>query len=171
MVELLFQLLPVLFLIALGFGCGSLAERRHISRLNRRERDNGDFLITQIKTFPNHAAGQAAPQMIIAETVIASDYFKTFLAGLRRLFGGEVRSFHSLLSRARREATQRVVEQARKMGYDAICNLRIETADIGGSTGRRRAAMVAILASATAYNQQTSDRSFAQSSESGQHES
>ncbi len=153
--ELYLQIGVVLFLIALGFTAGSLAERGHLRRLDRREKSNGDFLITQLKSFPNAVPGRGDPQMIVAETVVASDYFKTFLASLRRLFGGEVRSFHSLLSRARREATQQVVEQAREQGYDAICNLRVETADVGGSTAGGRAAMVAIIASATAYHQQS----------------
>ena len=153
--ELFFQIGIVLFLIVLGFSAGTLAERAHLRRLDRREEENGNFLITQLKSFPNAMPGGVEPQLVMAETVVASDYFKTFLAGLRRLFGGEVRSFHSLLARARREATQKVVERAKEQGCDAICNLRIETADIGGSTGRGRAAMVAIIASATAYRQQT----------------
>ncbi len=153
---LVIQLLFVLFLMGLGYGFGSLAERRHFRRLDERERNSSGFLITQLKSFPNCAPGAMAPQLIVAEAVIASDYFKTFLAGLRRLFGGEVRSFHSLLSRARREATQRVVEQAQELGYDAVCNLHIETADVGGKASRKKkAAMVAILASATAYHQKS----------------
>lgn len=154
--EIYFQIGIVLFLVILGFTCGTIAERKHFRNLDNREKDNGDFLITQLKSFPNYASGVSAPQLIIAETVVATDYFKSFLANLRRLFGGEVRSFHSLLSRARREATQRVVEQARELGYNAICNLRIETADVGGNnTAKKKAAMVAIIATATAYNQQT----------------
>ena len=150
------ELLFVLFLLALGWSAGSLAERRHFARLNKRERANGPFLITQIKSFPAHVPAESPPQMIVAEVVVASDYFKSFLEKLRGLFGGEVRSFHSLLSRARREATQRIVEQARSLGYNAICNLRIETADIGGNMGKKKgAAMVAILASATAYHYQS----------------
>jgi len=150
----LIQIAFVLFFLALGYGVGSLAERRHFHSLDERERLNHDFLVTQLKSFPNHAPSSLPPQLILAETVVATDYFKTFVAKLRGLFGGEVRSFHSLLSRARRESTQRIVEQARELGYNAICNLRIETADIGGSTGKRKAAMVAIIASATAYHQQ-----------------
>ncbi len=152
---LLFQILLVLFFLAMGYGFGTFAERRHFRRLDERESSNGGFLITQLKSFPNSAPGSIAPQMIVGEAVIASDYFKTFLAGLRGMFGGEVRSYHSLLARARREATQRIVDQAKELGYDAICNLRVETADIGGSSGRKKAAMVAILASATAYHQQS----------------
>ena len=142
-----------LVLIVAGFTFGKLAERRHLASLESREAENGFFLVTQLKTFPNLVSGSQAPQIVIAETVVASDYFKTFLASLRRLFGGEVRSFHSLLSRARRETTQRLVERAQALGYNAICNLRLETADVGGSTASKKgAAMVAILGCATAYH-------------------
>lgn len=147
------ELIIVLFLLAGGYTFGTIAERRHLAKLDSRESGNGSFLVTQLKSFPAHASGSTSPQIVLAETVVASDYFKTFLASLRRLFGGEVRSFHSLLERARRETTQRLVEQAQELGYNAICNLRLETADVAGSTAsRKRAAMVAILGSATAYH-------------------
>ena len=147
------QLIIVLVLIAIGYTFGKLAENRHIKKLNQREAKNGTFLITQLKCFPAHESGSKSPQIVLAETVVASDYFKSFLAGLRRLFGGEIRSFHSLLDRARRETTQRLVEQARAQGYNAICNLRLQTADVGGSSASKKgAAMVAILGSATAYH-------------------
>jgi len=156
MSDLVIQLGFVLFLITLGFIAGSIAERRHLARLDERERGNGRFLVTQLKNFPACTKNELAPQIIVGEVVIASDYFKTFVAKLRGLFGGEVRSFHSLLSRARREATQRVIEQSRDLGYNAICNLRIETADVGGSSSsKKKAAMVAIIASATAYHYQS----------------
>jgi uncharacterized protein YbjQ (UPF0145 family) len=158
--ELLIQIGIVAFLILLGWVAGSWAERRHLRHLEAREQSHSHFLVTQLKSYPNATPGAEAPQLILGEAVVASDYFKTFLASLRRLFGGEVRSFQSLLSRARREATQRVVEQATELGYNAICNLRIETADIGGNTAQKKgAAMVAIIASATAYHQQTADSS------------
>lgn len=147
------QLVIVLLLLAGGFTFGKLAERKHFAKLAARESGNGSFLVTQLKSFPAHAPGSTSPRIVIAETVVASDYFKSFLASLRRLFGGEVRSFHTLLDRARRETTQRLVEQAQSLGYNAICNLRLETADVGGSTASKKgAAMVAILGSATAYH-------------------
>lgn len=147
------EIVIILILLVVGFTFGKLAEHKHMKSLGMREVDNGSFLVSQIKTYPQHAAGSGAPQIVVAETVVATDYFKSFLANLRRLFGGEVRSFHSLLVRARRETTQRLVERAREQGYNAICNVRLETADVGGSTASRKgAAMVAILGSATAYH-------------------
>ena len=147
------ELVIILVLIVVGYTAGTIAERSHYARLKARESENGYFLVTQLKSFPLHQPGSMSPQMVMAETVVASDYFKSFIANLRRLFGGEVHSFHSLLDRARRETTQRLVEQAQQLGYNAICNLRLETADVGGSSASKRAvAMVAILGSATAYH-------------------
>lgn len=149
------ELAIFLVLLTIGALAGSYAESRHLSRLDGRERANGDFLITQLKSFPASAASGSPPQLVVSEVVIATDYLKSFLANLRRLFGGEVRSYHSLLARARREATQKCVEQARRLGHNAICNLRVENADVGGNTASKKGvAMVAILASATAYTYQ-----------------
>ena len=150
------ELTIFLVLLAIGALAGSLAESRHLAQLKRREQDNGDFLVTQLKSFPAVVSGGSPPQMVIGEVVVATDYLKSFLANLRRLFGGEVRSYHSLLARARREATQKCVEQARRLGHNAICNLRVENADVGGNTASKKGvAMVAILASATAYTYQS----------------
>jgi uncharacterized protein YbjQ (UPF0145 family) len=154
MEDLLILGIPIA-LLALGLFAGGYAERRHIRSLQQREAATRDMLVTQIKSFPGHVPGTNSPQVILAEVVIASDYLKTFLAGIRSFFGGEVGSYQTLLDRARREATQRVLEQARRQGYNAVCNLRLETADIGGNSvtqGKNRMVMAAILASGTAYN-------------------
>jgi uncharacterized protein YbjQ (UPF0145 family) len=143
------------FLLALGFFAGRFAEQRHFRHLANREAGNGDFLISQLRSYPDAVSGPSPPTLVIGEAVIATDYLKSFLAGLRRIFGGEVRSYQSLLTRARREALQRAVEQAREQGYNAICNVRYQSADVGGNSKMRRVAMVAILASATAYHRQS----------------
>ena len=102
--------------------------------------------------FPSAVPGQEPPRMFVGEAVIATDYLKSFLAKFRNLFGGEIKSYQSLLDRARRESLLRILEQARADGYNAICNVRFATADIGGNSAMRRVATVAILASATAYH-------------------
>ncbi len=151
--EIAFQVGFFLFFIILGYVAGTIAERRHWANLAEREASNGEFLVTQLKSFPAFVTGSTPPQLIVAESAIGSDYFKTFLAKVRGLFGGEVRSYQSLLDRARREATQRAIEQARQLGYNALCNLRLDSADIGGnSKSSKGIAMVTIIASATAYH-------------------
>ena len=152
MAGLLIQLGFVLFFLALGFFAGGFFERSHFRRLEKREAATKHVIVTQLKSFPGGVSTELAPKMFAAEAVIASDYLKSFLAGIRRFFGGEMRSYRSLLERARREAQVRIKTQASAEGYDTICNLRLEPVDIGGATNpRRQATTVAILASATAY--------------------
>jgi len=150
----IFWIIPIVLLF-LGFIVGGANEKSHIRKLEQREAVTGDMIVTQIKSFPGYKPGSPVPQLVVAEAVIATDYLKSFLAGLTNLFGGEVRSYQTMLLRARREATLRVLEQARRGGFNAVCNLRLETADIGGnsvSAGKKKGmVMAAILASATAY--------------------
>ena len=141
-----------LLLLIVGFAIGTINERRHLNRIQRREEANRDIIQTQSRMFLSSIPGDRPPQILCAETVIASDYFKNFLASFRKIFGGEMRSYHSLMVRARREALMRLVEQARQLGFNAICNVRLEPADIGGNFQKKRAAMVCIIATATGYH-------------------
>lgn len=151
--DLAIGLTLTLFLLCIGLFVGGAIERRHFRSLDEREAANADFLITQLKSYPGAVAGSNPPAMLCGEAVISSDYLKTFLASVRKIFGGEMKSYQSLLVRARREALQRVVQQARSMGYNAICNVRYDSTDIGGgSKHKNKAVMVTILASATAYH-------------------
>ena len=145
------NILIVLFLLSLGLFAGRYTERKHVLSLEMRERRLQDCLVTQLKSFPAAIPGTLPPCLFVGEAVIATDYLKSFLANLRNIFGGEVRSYQSLLTRARREALVRIQEQARQQGYNAICNVRFQTADVGGNSTMRRVAMVAIIASGTAY--------------------
>jgi uncharacterized protein YbjQ (UPF0145 family) len=111
------------------------------------------MLVTNLKNFPGSQPGQSPPCMLIGETVIATDYFKSFLAKLRNIFGGEVKSYQTLLVRARRESLLRILVQAQEQGYNAVCNVRYENADVGGNSRMKKgSAMVCILASGTAYH-------------------
>ena len=148
----LFYVLPPLILFSLGFFVGGRNERRHFLNLEEREAQS-NVIVSQVKSFPFAIASEKAPQIVIAEVVIGSDYLKTFFAGIRNIFGGEVQSFQTLLTRSRREALLRLSEQAEAQGFNAICNVRFDTADIGG--GQKKVHMSAVLASATAYMAKT----------------
>jgi len=150
--ELAFNLVIFLVLLSLGFFVGRYTERKHFRLLEEREHQMRGCLVTQLKSFPGAIHGAQPPRLVVAEAVIATDYLKSFLARLRNIFGGEVRSYQSLLTRARREALLRIQEQAGAQGYNAICNVRFQTADVGGNSTLHRVAMAAIIASGTAYH-------------------
>ena len=105
--DILFTLGVTLFLLILGFGAGTFAEKRHFNRLAERESENIQMLQTQSKIFLSPKPGGKAPMLVHSEMVVASDYFKNFLSNIRKFFGGEMRSYHSLMERARREAWPR----------------------------------------------------------------
>ena len=152
--EMIFGLSLTVFLLSLGLIIGGMRERLHLRDLTAREHQVADMLLSQRRLFPDCGLRESSVEMLVAEVVISSDYLKSFLARLRNLFGGEVRSFQSLLDRARREAILRIQEQARDKGFNAVCNIRLETADVGGrgSNPQNKIVMVAILASGTAYH-------------------
>jgi uncharacterized protein YbjQ (UPF0145 family) len=52
------------------------------------------------------------------------------LAGLRVVIGGEVKGYVAAVNTAREEATQRMLEEARLQGADAIICLRFSTSQI-----------------------------------------
>lgn len=146
--EILIPLGITLFFLTLGFFVGGSTEKRHFRELDARE-SQADVMVSQVKSFPFAAQSAQPPKLVIAEVVVGSDYLKSFLASFRNIFGGEVKSFQTLLTRSRREALQRLVEQAQADGYNAICNVRFDTASIGTNSGKVH--MSAVLASGTAY--------------------
>ena len=80
--------------------------------------------------------------------VISYDYFKRFLAGLRLIFGGEVKSYVGLIDRGRREAVLRMREK--HPDADLIINLRTETSSISKGGRRRGMGTVEVVAYGTA---------------------
>jgi uncharacterized protein YbjQ (UPF0145 family) len=148
-IQLVIAIVAPLSLLALGFISGTLVERRHLRHLDAREDALRHLILTNTK-FIHPGLNFTRGEMLAGEVVIGSDYFKNFLAGIRSFFGGEVRSLETLMERARREATLRVLEQAAANGAVAVFNLRLETSNIGATKGKKQATMGEILAYGTA---------------------
>jgi uncharacterized protein YbjQ (UPF0145 family) len=53
-----------------------------------------------------------------------------FIAGIEGIFGGEVTSYTSECEKARNESLQRLIENATKMGANAVIGTDFETSDI-----------------------------------------
>lgn len=54
------------------------------------------------------------------------------LGALQSIGGGEISAFTSEIEKARVEAVSRAIQQARRIGANAIVGLDIETSDMGG---------------------------------------
>ena len=138
-----------LLLLALGFFSVRHVERKHLRQLDQREAQVRHLIVTNTKFIPPEL-GYRRAEILLGEAVIASDYFKNFIAGLRSFFGGELKSLETLMDRARREATLRVLEVAAAQGASAVFNLRLETSNIGAMQGKKQAPMAEVLVYGTA---------------------
>ncbi|CAM3682166.1 YbjQ family protein [Parendozoicomonas haliclonae] len=68
--------------------------------------------------------------MVQGNTVRAKHAGKDILAGLKNIVGGELKAYTELLTEAREEATQRMVQQAEAIGANAIINVRFSTSSV-----------------------------------------
>ena len=94
--------------------------------------------------------------MVQGSAVISVDYFKRLLASLRNLFGGTIRSYETLLDRARREALLRMKESA-PAGTSMIVNVRVETSTVGKNSHKKGVGCVEALAYGTALTLKVKD--------------
>ena len=117
-------------LLLLGFGFGQLNEKRHYRSIIRREKELQTVVVVGSRHPP--AGKTSHQQLVVGNVVVASDYFKSFVASLVNIFGGRVRTFEPLLDRGRREALLRVKEQAKSIGASHVFNIKYETSRIGG---------------------------------------
>ena len=63
-------------------------------------------------------------------TVRARNIGRDIFAGLKNIVGGEIEEYTKLQAQSREQALQRVVENAEKLGADAVINIRMTTSVI-----------------------------------------
>ncbi len=68
--------------------------------------------------------------VVSGSSVRAKHLGKDFLAGLKNIVGGEIKGYTELLGESRKEATNRMIQQAQMMGANAILNVRYATSAI-----------------------------------------
>lgn len=100
----LFQIVPFIVLIAIGVIFGSISERRHFERLRADEAALSHILQSNLKNIPDvHAKDlEEGAILVTGSVVVAMDYFKKIAAKIKAIFGGSLRSYETMLERARR---------------------------------------------------------------------
>lgn len=120
-----------LFFVGLIFG--QINEKAHFARLKKDEAEFADIKAYNLKTLPGHLSPNAV--LVSGNVVIAVDYFKKFVTGIKQIFGGRLGSYETLVERARREAIIRMKKEARAVGANAVYNVRLEFSDAGKQPG------------------------------------
>ncbi len=68
--------------------------------------------------------------LVRGNTIRAKHIGKDILASFRSIVGGEIKEYTEALSEAREEAMKRMIEEAEKLGADAIVCIRFTTSQV-----------------------------------------
>jgi len=139
--------------LALGYFFGKWNEARHYKSILRRENELRAVMVFAARHIPDDVDVDFSG-LVSGSAVISVDYFKTFLANLRGIFGGTVSSYETLLERARREAILRMKQNAKDWDANVIFNVRLETCPVFASGQNNTSRSVEVMAYGTALKTQ-----------------
>lgn len=68
--------------------------------------------------------------LVQGSTIRAKHVGRDIMAGLKNIFGGELKGYTELLKESREEATKRMIAQAQELGANAVINVRFATSSV-----------------------------------------
>lgn len=68
--------------------------------------------------------------LVQGNSVRAKHVGRDIMASLKNIFGGELRGYTELLQESREEAVERMVQQAKSAGANAVLNIRFSTSSV-----------------------------------------
>ena len=87
------------------------------------------MILSTTETIPNRTVTESLG-ICRGSTVRARNLGRDIFAGLKNIVGGEIEEYTKLQAQSREQAIQRMVQDAEKMGADAILNVRFSTSTI-----------------------------------------
>jgi uncharacterized protein YbjQ (UPF0145 family) len=87
------------------------------------------MIITSIETVPGKEISETVG-LVRGSTVRARNIGRDIFAGFKNLVGGEISEYTKLQAQAREEALQRMIDDASRLGADAVVNVRFSTSTI-----------------------------------------
>lgn len=85
--------------------------------------------LTTQDTFVDHEIASTLG-LVRGNTIRARHVGKDILAALRNLVGGEIHEYTKMLAEAREQSLDRMVEEARALGADAVVGIRFMTSPV-----------------------------------------
>ena len=85
------------------------------------------MIIVTTETIPNKEITEVLG-VARGSTVRARHIGKDIFAGLKNIVGGEIEEYTKLQAQSREQAIKRMIDDAMKLGADAIVNMRLTTA-------------------------------------------
>jgi len=87
------------------------------------------MLLTNIEIVPGKRITKHLG-LVQGSSVRAKHVGRDLMAGLKNIFGGELKGYTELLQESREEAIDRMTEQATAIGANAVLNVRFSTSSI-----------------------------------------
>ena len=87
------------------------------------------MIITTTETIPNRVIVELLG-LARGTTVRAKNIGQDIFAGLKNIVGGEIEEYTQLQAQSREQAMQRMIQDAERMGADAIIGFRLATSMI-----------------------------------------
>lgn len=153
--EFIIGIAVFLLLLVIGYFAGTMNETKHYRSIKLREQKLLHLPTVSFKNALDPKRKVESVKLVSGNVVVSIDYFKRFLASLKNIFGGTIRSYETMVDRGRREAVLRMKESATGSA-DIIINLRIETSVVGNINTQQKGGLgsIEILAYGTAIKYQ-----------------
>ncbi len=87
------------------------------------------MMLTNIESIPGKKIVEHFG-LVCGSTVRAKNALKDMGAGFKNIVGGELKSYTALMDESRREAIERMEQQAQQLKANAIINVRFSTSNI-----------------------------------------
>jgi len=87
------------------------------------------MIITNVENVPGKVIAEHFG-IVQGSTVRAKNVGRDIMASLKNLIGGELKGYTELLNEARQESLERMEEQAKTMGANAVVNVRFATSSV-----------------------------------------
>ena len=90
---------------------------------------NNEMIVVTTDFIPGKEISEAIG-IARGSTVRARNVGRDIFAGLKNLVGGEISEYTNLMADSREQAIQRMVQDAQKLGADAVINVRFMTSSV-----------------------------------------
>lgn len=88
-----------------------------------------DMIVTNLETVPGYEITKHLG-LVQDNTVRTKHVGRDIMAGLKNIVGGELRGYTELLNEARHDTTNRMMEEAKALGANAVINVRFSTSSV-----------------------------------------
>ena len=87
------------------------------------------MILTNVETVPGKVI-VSHYGLVAGNTIRAKHVGRDIMASFKNIFGGELKGYTELMRESRKEAVERMVEQASQLGANAIVNVRFSTSSV-----------------------------------------